>query len=92
LALSVDGEPGQNYLCPGLELFFMHTGPAFQAMAKLLQQGRAPADLMSSIASEDARRGRNEPCPCGSGRKFKHCSLHSLFGGLQNIQAVNFPG
>ncbi|MCR6659899.1 MAG: SEC-C metal-binding domain-containing protein [Asticcacaulis sp.] len=19
------------------------------------------------------RVGRNEPCPCGSGRKFKHC-------------------
>lgn len=19
--------------------------------------------------------GRNEPCPCGSGRKFKHCHL-----------------
>ncbi len=26
-ALSRDGEPGQNYLCAGLELFFMHTGP-----------------------------------------------------------------
>ena len=24
--LSRDGEPGQNYLCSGLELFFMHTG------------------------------------------------------------------
>ena len=21
--------------------------------------------------------GRNEPCPCGSGRKFKHCCLHA---------------
>jgi preprotein translocase subunit SecA len=20
-----------------------------------------------------ARVGRNEPCPCGSGKKFKHC-------------------
>ena len=20
-----------------------------------------------------AKIGRNEPCPCGSGRKFKHC-------------------
>jgi radical SAM protein with 4Fe4S-binding SPASM domain len=26
-ALSRDGEPGHNYLCQGLELFFMHTGP-----------------------------------------------------------------
>ena len=22
---------------------------------------------------EQARVGRNEPCPCGSGKKFKHC-------------------
>ena len=22
------------------------------------------------------RVGRNEPCPCGSGRKFKHCHLN----------------
>ena len=21
------------------------------------------------------RVGRNEPCPCGSGKKFKHCHL-----------------
>jgi len=21
------------------------------------------------------KTGRNEPCPCGSGRKFKHCCL-----------------
>ncbi len=20
--------------------------------------------------------GRNEPCPCGSGKKYKHCCLH----------------
>ena len=28
-AISRDGEPGQNYLCAGLEHFFMHTGPTF---------------------------------------------------------------
>jgi uncharacterized protein YecA (UPF0149 family) len=22
-----------------------------------------------------AKAGRNEPCPCGSGRKFKHCHV-----------------
>ena len=34
---------------------------------------RAPAELMQLYASEDARRGRNDPCTCGSGRKWKHC-------------------
>ena len=25
-----------------------------------------------------ALSGRNDPCPCGSGRKFKHCCLRAL--------------
>jgi uncharacterized protein len=71
--LSRDGEPGHNYLCPGLELFFMHTGPAFHVMAQLLRQGRAPADVMAWVAAEDAKRGPYQPCPCGSGNKFRFC-------------------
>jgi hypothetical protein len=42
-------------------------------MGLLLARGRAPAELMRLYAAEDARRGRNEPCPCGSGRKWKQC-------------------
>jgi len=29
-----------------------------------------------------AKIGRNQPCPCGSGRKYKHCCLLS-HGGMQ---------
>jgi uncharacterized protein len=72
-ALSRDGEPGQNYLCAGLELFFKHTRPAMQQMARLLQQRRAPSELMALTAAEDKRKGPYAPCPCGSGRKFRFC-------------------
>jgi uncharacterized protein len=72
-ALSRDGEPGQNYLCSGLELFFTHTGPAFSVMAQLYRHGRAPADVMAWVAAEDAKRGPYQPCPCGSGKKFRFC-------------------
>ena len=72
-ALSRDGEPGQNYLCAGLEMFFMHTGPTFNAMARLIQQGRAPAELMTAIAGVDAQRHANQTCPCGSGKVFRVC-------------------
>lgn len=27
-----------------------------------------------------AKIGRNDPCPCGSGRKYKHCCLNSERG------------
>jgi uncharacterized protein len=72
-ALSRDGEPGQNYLCSGLELFFTHTRPAMRTMAELLRRGRPPSDVMKLVAAEDARRGPYKPCPCGSNRKFRFC-------------------
>jgi uncharacterized protein len=72
-ALSRDGEPGQNYLCSGLELFFTHTRPAMQLMAQLFQRGHAPSEVMAYVASEDEKRGVYQPCPCGSGKKFRFC-------------------
>jgi uncharacterized protein YecA (UPF0149 family) len=44
-----------------------------QIMAGLLAENRAPSELMGIVAAEDARRGRNDPCICGSGRKWKQC-------------------
>ena len=85
-ALSRDGEPGHNYLCAGLELFFKHTRPAMQTMAQLLQQGRAPAEVMALIAADDAMRGPYQTCSCGSGKKFRFChgerAPQSPFTGL----------
>jgi uncharacterized protein len=72
-ALSRDGDEGQNYLCPGLELFFTHTRPAMRTMAQLLQQRRAPSEVMAITTADDAKRGPYQPCPCGSGQKFRFC-------------------
>lgn len=72
-ATSPDGEPGLHYLCPGYQAFFRHVRRPMEAMARLLHQGRAPAELMNAYATEDARRGRNDACTCGSGRKWKRC-------------------
>jgi uncharacterized protein len=71
--MSRDNEPGHNYLCAGLELFYKHTQPAMETMARLLRQGRPAAEVMQWVRAQDAKRGRNEPCPCGSGGKFKRC-------------------
>jgi uncharacterized protein len=72
-ALTPDGEPGLHYLCPGYQAFFRHVREPVQAMSALLRSGQAPAELMASYAAADSRRGRNDPCPCGGGRKWKHC-------------------
>ena len=34
---------------------------------------RAPAPAPTPFVRAVPKVGRNEPCPCGSGRKYKHC-------------------
>ena len=74
------GEPGLNYLCAGYKAFFHHVDRPMQTMALLMRQGRPATQVMQILAEEDARleavfasAGRNDPCPCGSGLKFKQC-------------------
>ena len=73
-----DGEPGLNYLCPSFKLFFHHVEAPMRLMAQMLAEDRAPAEIMEVYASADARRGRNEPCTCGNGRKWKQCHGQSF--------------
>ena len=75
-----DGEPGLNYLCAGYMAFFHHVDKPMRIMSELLRRDRAPAEIMLVLAAEEAqlqkayaKTGRNDACPCGSGRKFKHC-------------------
>ncbi len=35
-----------------------------------LKQSKDYVDALSEVVQEV---GRNDPCPCGSGRKYKHC-------------------
>ena len=91
-ALSKDGEPGHNYLCAGLERFFMHTGPTFHVMAQLFQKGHAPADVMETVTALDAKRDPYATCPCGSGKKFRFChgdkAPASTFTGVDRAGAA----
>jgi len=74
------GEPGLNYLCEGYKAFFTHIDRPMRLMAAELRAGRPAANVMLVLAQEEAelqrrfaRARRNDPCPCGSGLKFKHC-------------------
>jgi len=45
-SLTPDGEPGLNYLCPGLMAFFRHSRPKMERMAEHVRAGRLAAEIM----------------------------------------------
>jgi len=80
LLATPEGEPGLNYLCAGYKAFFAHIDRPMKMMVEELRAHRPPANIMLCIAREDnelqerfTAAGRNDPCPCGSGKKFKYC-------------------
>lgn len=72
-----DGEPGLNYLCADFKKFFGYSRRHLRRLDHLRQPGPArPAGILRPPvpqARRGAGTGRNDPCPCGSGRKFKKC-------------------
>ena len=57
-----------------------------QEQAPQAQPGAPPPgeeEAQSQVVREGAKVGRNDPCPCGSGKKYKKCCLpkHQAAGG-----------
>jgi uncharacterized protein len=71
--LTPDGEPGLNYLCTGLKEFFHHVSFSMKIMAGLMRHGRDAKEVMGILDHTYAGVHRLDPCPCGSGRKYKQC-------------------
>ncbi len=42
--------------------------------------GDAASDRTRPIENVTTKLGRNDPCPCGSGKKYKKCCMNSLGG------------
>ena len=73
-------DPGLNYLCEGYKAFFKHADRPMKIMADLIRRGKLAEEVMPILAKDEsdlktklAKAGRNDPCPCGSGLKFKKC-------------------
>lgn len=61
--------PGEvSWLCEGWKTFYAHALPGFKEMAQEVRASRRGA-------TGTGKPGPNDPCPCGSGRKFKKCCM-----------------
>ena len=83
------GEPGLNYLCAGYRAFFNHIDEPMRYMAAQLRQQCPPATVIAYMRDKDEAlanayqvAGRNDPCPCGSGQKYKRCCWNARRGSF----------
>lgn len=86
IGLVLDGVPDHPYALADAGWFAEDRGDARRALA-LLQRSTAvdPGELdhlRAVLAAKSADVGRNAPCPCGSGRKFKVCCARRDGGPL----------
>lgn len=72
-----DGEEGLSYLCPAYKKFFSHVDPYMNFMGQAFQHRQPPASVMPFARAQIKNGGirPNDPCPCGSGKKFKQCHM-----------------
>ncbi|MHA1490242.1 MAG: anaerobic sulfatase maturase [Promethearchaeota archaeon] len=59
-------------LCRGWKKFYAHALPYFETLAKKIRFER---NIQSSNSIKLQKIGRNDPCPCGSGKKYKNCCM-----------------
>ncbi len=71
-----------------LAWFWSDRGDAVQAASLLQRSGGFASDseleyIMSQLPERFVGVGRNDPCPCGSGRKFKSCCINGVKRGIE---------
>ena len=71
-----------NHLCAGYLDFFTHIDAPMRMMAELLRQDRPVPAVMALRRAAAQGLPRQAPCPCESGRKYRHC--HGAIGNVSS--------
>jgi preprotein translocase subunit SecA len=64
-------EMSRSRIDPAFEKY--NAGVSLETKAKPFKSYVAPEDRVSSAPETWGKISRNDPCPCGSGKKYKHC-------------------
>jgi uncharacterized protein len=71
------GDRGLDHFCGAYQMFFQHADSRFRDLAEAWKKREAMTarqrDVARAAQHGNLKAGRNDPCPCGSGKKFKHC-------------------
>lgn len=84
---SMGGEIAEpTVLCESYKTLYGHAMPRMRELAAYLRAGRQPPPpvpakavereavaVAAPVGTAQPRHGRNDPCPCGSGLKYKRC-------------------
>ena len=74
------GEGNLNYLCDGLREFFRHAENPLEQIAAMRRKGMTVKAVTEKFRADTKAKWkgirRDDPCPCGSGRKAKQCCWH----------------
>ena len=68
--------PGQgkiNHLCAAMKTFFFHADPHLRRLAAEARRRQGMEPATAPPLPGLGKTGRNAPCPCGSGMKYKKC-------------------
>ena len=78
---------GDDYLCSSYKQFFSHSESRFRMLAERLKRQQMaaqmplqPQETQAPVVMDEnddiwKSVGRNDPCPCGSGKKYKKCCM-----------------
>ncbi len=72
-----------NHLCSSFKIFFKHANATLEKLAEEWKRRQYLDGLNRTADFEPSSRirkkiGRNDPCPCGSGEKYKKCCGRAL--------------
>jgi len=70
---------GMDYLCEAYQQFFAYTESRFKVLSEMLKRQIAHQNQQTASVKQTEVPprvvGRNDPCPCGSGKKYKKCCM-----------------